>query len=159
MENLDFLTLPVTHPTGEYAVTIGYDLLDQIGSLSNTADNVALITDTNVGPLYANKAAKQWENCTVITLPAGESYKTLDSVRTAYEAMFAAGCDRQTTVVALGGGVINDMSGFIAATFMRGVRFVTCPTTLLSIVDASVGGKTGVDMPEGKNLVLSLIHI
>ncbi len=153
MENLDFLTLPVTHPTGEYDVTIGYDLLSQIGRISGTDDNVALITDTNVGPLYAKQAAQQWENCVVITLPAGEAYKTLDSVRTAYEQMFAAGCDRQTTVVALGGGVINDLSGFVASTFMRGVRFVTCPTTLLSIVDASVGGKTGVDMPEGKNLV------
>jgi len=103
--------------------------------------------------LYAKRAASQWENCMIITLPAGESHKTLDSVRLVYEQMFAAGCDRQTTVVALGGGVINDLAGFVAATFMRGVRFVTCPTTLLSIVDASVGGKTGVDMPEGKNLV------
>lgn len=153
MENLEHLTLPVTHPTGNYDVTIGYDLLGKIGTLSATEDRVALITDTNVGPLYAKQAAKQWENCVVITLPAGEAFKTLDSVRMAYEQMFAAGCDRQTTVVALGGGVINDLSGFVAATFMRGIRFVTCPTTLLSIVDASVGGKTGVDMPEGKNLV------
>ena len=153
MEELDFARLPVSHPTGEYHVTIGYDLLGQVGHLSKTADHVALITDTNVGSLYAKRAAKQWENCTIITLPAGEEFKTLDSVRTVYEQMFAAGCDRQTTVVALGGGVINDLSGFVAATFMRGIRFVTCPTSLLSIVDASVGGKTGVDMPEGKNLV------
>ena len=153
MKNLDHLELPVTHPTGGYKVTIGYQLLNQIGRLSDTLDRVALVTDTNVAPLYAKRAASQWENCTIITIPAGEKYKTLESVRFVYEQMFAAGCDRQTTVVALGGGVVNDLSGFVAASFMRGVRFVTCPTTLLSIVDASVGGKTGVDMPEGKNLI------
>ena len=153
MKNIDHLELPVTHPTGGYDVTIGYQLLDRIGRLSNTPDHVALITDTTVAPLYANRAARQWENCTIIAIPAGEKFKTLESVRFVYEQMFAAGCDRQTTVVALGGGVVNDLSGFVAASFMRGVRFVTCPTTLLSIVDASVGGKTGVDMPEGKNLI------
>jgi shikimate kinase/3-dehydroquinate synthase len=151
--NPDYSELSVNHPTGDYRVNIGYQLLDQIGKLSNTFDHVALVTDTNVAPLYANQAAKQWKDCTIIIIPAGEAHKTLESVRFVYEKMFAAGCDRQTTVVALGGGVVNDLAGFVAATFMRGVRFVTCPTTLLSIVDASVGGKTGVDMPEGKNLV------
>lgn len=153
LQNFDYSELPVFHPTGEYQVYIGYQLLDQIGHLSKTEDQVALITDTNVAPLYAKRAARQWDNCTIITIPAGESHKTLESVRYVYEQMLAAGCDRQTTVVALGGGVVNDLAGFVAASFMRGVRFVTSPTTLLSIVDASVGGKTGVDMPEGKNLI------
>ncbi|MFK7805373.1 MAG: 3-dehydroquinate synthase [Anaerolineae bacterium] len=153
LKTSDCSELPVYHPTGEYRVYVGYQLLDKIGSLSNTQDHVALVTDTNVGPLYAQKAARQWDDCTIITIPAGESHKTLESVRFVYEEMLAAGCDRQTTVVALGGGVVNDLAGFVAATFMRGVRFVTSPTTLLSIVDASVGGKTGVDLPEGKNLV------
>ncbi|MEM9775807.1 MAG: 3-dehydroquinate synthase [Chloroflexota bacterium] len=147
------LELNVEHPTGEYNVYVGYDLLDQIGALSDTPDQVALITDSNVGPLYAKRAAKQWENCTIVEVPAGEAHKNLDTVRKIYSQMFAAGCDRQTTVVALGGGVINDMAGFVAATFMRGIRFVTCPTTLLSMADASVGGKTGVDTLEGKNLI------
>lgn len=155
MEVIDqnYLELNVEHPVGEYTVYVGYGVVDQIGVLSNTSDRVALITDSNVGPLYAKRAAKQWGNCTVIQVPAGEAYKTLDTVRDIYSQMFAAGCDRQTTVVALGGGVINDMAGFVAATFMRGVRFVTCPTSLLAMADASVGGKTGVDTPEGKNLI------
>ncbi|MEM8863638.1 MAG: 3-dehydroquinate synthase [Chloroflexota bacterium] len=147
------LKLPVNHPTGSYPVYVGYALLNKIGELSGTPDHVAVITDTNVGPLYAKRVAAQWEHCVIVEVPAGEAHKTLETVNQIYSQMFAAGCDRQTTIVALGGGVINDMAGFVAATFMRGIRFVTCPTTLLAMADASVGGKTGVDMPEGKNLV------
>ena len=88
----------------------------------------------------------------LIVVPDGEQYKTLDTVRTIYDALLAHGADRSTLVVALGGGVIGDMAGFAAATFMRGVPLVQAPTTLLAMVDASIGGKVGVDLPQGKNL-------
>lgn len=146
--------LPIEHPAGQYNVYVGYELFSRVNELCPLNGGVALVTDTTVGPLYAQKLASQIDNeTTIITVPAGEKYKTLETVRQIYDEMFAAGLDRKATVVALGGGVINDVAGFAAATFMRGVDFVTCPTTLLSMVDASVGGKTGVDMPQGKNLV------
>lgn len=147
-------TLPIQHPTGQYNVFIGYDLLLRVNELAPINGRVALVTDTNVGPLFSRHVVKQLDQPTaVITVPAGEQHKSLETMRQIYEEMFAAGCDRKSSVLALGGGVINDMAGFAAASFMRGVDFVTCPTTLLSMVDASVGGKTGVDMPQGKNLV------
>jgi shikimate kinase/3-dehydroquinate synthase len=86
-------------------------------------------------------------------LPAGEQHKTLATVRDIYDQLLAAGFDRQGTVVALGGGVVGDITGFAAATYMRGVDLVQCPTSLLAMVDASIGGKSGVDLPQGKNLV------
>jgi 3-dehydroquinate synthase len=88
-----------------------------------------------------------------VTVPAGEANKTMDTVRTIYDQLFAAGLHSTATLVALGGGVVGDMTGFAAATYMRGINFVQCPTTQLAMVDASGGGKTGVDMPPGKNLV------
>lgn len=147
-------TLPIQHPTGQYNVYVGYNLLVHVNELAPINGRVALVTDNNVGPLFSRHVVEQLHQPTaVITVPAGEQYKNLETVRQIYEEMFAAGCDRKSSVLALGGGVINDMAGFAAASFMRGVDFVTCPTTLLSMVDASVGGKTGVDMPQGKNLV------
>jgi 3-dehydroquinate synthase len=89
----------------------------------------------------------------VVTLPAGEAHKTRDTWARATDAMLAAGCGRDTTVVALGGGVVGDLAGFVAATYLRGVPVVQVPTTLLAMLDASVGGKTAVDTPAGKNLV------
>jgi len=150
---LEQMTLPVTHPTGEYDVVVGFDILRSLRERLSDVESVAIITDENVAPLYGPVLKKQWPNGVLITVPAGEAYKTLDTVRTIYDQMFAAGLDRKAVVISVGGGVINDMSGFVAASYMRGIRFVTCPTTLLSMVDASVGGKTGVDMPQGKNLI------
>jgi 3-dehydroquinate synthase len=86
-------------------------------------------------------------------MPDGESHKTLDVVRFLYRRALAAKLDRRSVLIALGGGVVGDVAGFVAASFMRGIPFVQCPTTLLAMVDASIGGKTGVDLPEGKNLV------
>ena len=143
-------SFPVTHPTGSYAVTVGTNLLPNLRQLAGITGDIALVSDSNVAPLYA----AQIENVTVsITVPAGEQHKTLDTVRDIYDQLLAAGVDRKCTIVALGGGVVGDMAGFTAATYLRGVPFVQCPTSLLAMVDASVGGKTGVDMPQGKNLV------
>ncbi len=109
-----------------------------------------MITDSNVGPLHAKQIG---DTVAKLTVPAGEKYKTLASVNNLYSQLLAAGVDRKCTIVTLGGGVVGDMAGFVAASYMRGVPVVQCPTSLLSMVDASVGGKTGVDLPEGKNLV------
>jgi len=89
---------------------------------------------------------------TLITVPDGEQHKTLDTLRAIYDDLLAAGADRATLIVGLGGGVIGDVAGFAAATFMRGVPFIQAPTSLLAMVDASIGGKVGVDLPQGKNL-------
>lgn len=143
-------TLTVTHPTGKYDVLIGSDLLPRLRDLAHISGPMALMTDSHVGPLYAARCGQA--DC-VLTIPAGEQHKTLATANSLYAQLLAAGVDRGGTIVALGGGVVGDVAGFVAATYMRGVAFVQCPTSLLAMVDASVGGKTGVDLPEGKNLV------
>lgn len=142
--------LNVKHPDGQYEVMVGSGLLPRLRELANIHGPVAVITNDQVGPLYAAQVGPV--DC-VLTVPAGEQYKTLPTVNGLYSQLLAAGMDRTGTIVALGGGVVGDMAGFVAATYMRGVAFVQCPTSLLAMVDASVGGKTGVDLPEGKNLV------
>lgn len=144
--------LAVSHPQGRYDVLVGRDLLPRLRELiPDFGADVAVISDDNVGPLYGPQVAPG-AACMAIFL-AGETHKTLDTVRHLYEQLLEAGLDRSGTVVALGGGVVGDIAGFVAATYMRGVRLVQCPTSLLAMVDASVGGKTGVDLPQGKNLV------
>ncbi len=118
------------------------------------AHRIALITDAHVGPLYASSAARAFGNrASVFTIPAGESAKTRETWSRLTDEMLAAGYSRDTTIVAIGGGVVGDIAGFVAATYMRGVPIVQVPTTLLAMIDASIGGKTGVDTPAGKNLV------
>lgn len=140
-----------------YGVTIGAGALARLGDIVRTvapAHRYAVITDENVGPHYAAQASRALgANAAIFTVPAGEAHKTRDSWSALTDAMLADGCGRDTTVVALGGGVVGDLAGFVAATFMRGVPVVQVPTTLLAMVDASVGGKVGVDTPAGKNLV------
>ena len=89
----------------------------------------------------------------VSAIPAGEAHKNLETVSHLWQGFLEAGIDRKSTVIALGGGVIGDLAGFAASTYMRGVKWVAVPTTLLSMVDAAIGGKTGFDLPEGKNLI------
>ncbi len=139
----------VTHPNGRYNVTVGPELLPDLRDLAGVNGPVAVITDSNVGPLYAERIGAD----VVVTIPAGEAHKTLATVNQLYGQLLSAGLDRQGTVIALGGGVVGDVAGFAAATYMRGVDFIQAPTSLLAMVDASVGGKTGVDLPQGKNLV------
>jgi len=92
-------------------------------------------------------------NAKVLVIPAGEDHKTLETISLLWKSFLENGLDRKSTVIALGGGVVSDMAGFAAATYMRGINWICVPTTLLSMVDASVGGKTGFDLPEGKNLI------
>lgn len=142
--------LPVAYPHGQYNVIVGSDLLPRIRQLTGIEGPLAVITDSNVGPLHANGVDT---SDFVVTIPAGELFKTLATVNNIYGELLAAGLDRQGTILALGGGVVGDVAGFVAATYLRGVDFVQCPTSLLAMVDASVGAKTGVDLPQGKNLV------
>jgi 3-dehydroquinate synthase len=114
---------------------------------------VAVITNTTVGALYGASLVERLPGAFLIVVDDGEQYKTLDTLRTIYTALLAHGADRSTLVVTLGGGVVGDMGGFAAASFMRGVTLVQAPTSLLAMVDASLGGKVGVDLPQGKNLV------
>src|SRR5581483_12001111 len=115
------------------------------------AHRYAIITDANVGPIHAPRIrdALRAPADAVFTVAAGEEHKTRDSWAKLTDALLAAGYGRDTTVIALGGGVIGDLAGFVAATFMRGVPFVQIPTTLLAMIDASIGGKTGVDTAAG----------
>jgi 3-dehydroquinate synthase len=114
-----------------------------------------VISDSNVGPLYANQILTGLEKgaADLLTIPAGETNKTRDTWARLTDQMLAKGYGRDSAVIALGGGVVGDLAGFVAGTFMRGVPVVQVPTTLMAMVDASIGGKTAVDTPAGKNLV------
>ena len=146
--------IPVRHPGGQYDVVVGEKLLPDACALAGVTGPAAVLTDSEVGARHA--AAVRSPNgavLPVLTMPAGEQHKTLDTVRDFYDGLLAAGLGRDATLIALGGGVVGDVAGFVAATYLRGVPFVLCPTSLLAMVDASIGGKTGVDVPQGKNLV------
>jgi 3-dehydroquinate synthase len=140
-----------------YPIYIGRGLLAQGELLTRhvTGGRVAVISNDTVAPLYLKTVlpALAGHRPVEIILPDGEEFKTLEVLNRIYTALLEARCDRQTTVLALGGGVIGDMAGFAAATYQRGVPFIQIPTTLLSQVDSSVGGKTGVNHPLGKNMI------
>ena len=120
-----------------------------------------IVTDNNVGPLFARRVKQSLTSAgfkpTLITIPAGEKSKTLNQAAAICDQMLAAGLDRRSFVIGLGGGVIGDISGFVAAIYHRGIPHVQIPTTLLAMVDSSIGGKTGVNTNDGKNL-LGIIH-
>ncbi|MBE3039889.1 MAG: 3-dehydroquinate synthase [Chloroflexi bacterium] len=119
--------------------------------------SLVLVSDEHVGRLYAKGMLgalhKSGLTANAILIPPGERHKTMDTVSMLWEAFLSAGLERGSTVIALGGGVVSDLAGFAAATFLRGVRWVVLPTSLLGMADASLGGKTGADLPQGKNLV------
>jgi 3-dehydroquinate synthase len=144
-------TIAVNYPGGRYNVVVGANLLADWRDLTGAGSRPAIvISDHHVAPFYAQRLGDVLD---VVTIPAGEEHKTLATVHRLYERLLVAGLDRAGLVLALGGGVTGDVAGFVAATYMRGVPVIQCPTSLLAMVDASVGGKTGVDLPQGKNLV------
>ena len=155
------LRLPVEIPeVASYDILLGSGLLTEAPSLLAERDlggDVVIVSDENVAPHWSAPLLRAFDRAgrraTLITLPAGEAHKNLAVIARLYDEFLAAGLDRSGVVIALGGGVIGDMAGFAAATYLRGVRFVQMPASLLAMVDASVGGKTGVDLPQGKNLV------
>lgn len=146
--------------TATSRLTIGSGVMNCIGTacseLSKNA-KVAIVTDSNVAPLYASTVSDSIKasglDVYTMTLPAGEEHKTLSTVSGIYAFLAENRFTRSDILVALGGGVVGDISGFTAATYLRGIRSVQIPTTLLAQVDSSVGGKCGVDLPQGKNLV------
>jgi shikimate kinase/3-dehydroquinate synthase len=142
------------------SVSVGRGLLRTLGAQVATLNptGAAIITDTTLAKLWGEQIRHDLLASgipvTLLKVPPGESHKTLATVATLYDQLAEAGLDRSGVVVALGGGVVGDMAGFVAATWMRGMRgLVQIPTTLLAMVDASIGGKTGVDHPKGKNLI------
>ncbi|MDM8530256.1 3-dehydroquinate synthase [Anaerolineales bacterium HSG25] len=153
-------TTTVTHPTGSYPIYLAENALAHAGAkladLGHTG-RCAVVTNETVGPLHGSALVASLQSAgfepTQIELPDGEQFKNLDTVAQLYSQLIEAKLDRNSPVIALGGGVIGDTVGFAAASYLRGVPFVQIPTSLLAMVDASVGGKTGVDVPEGKNLV------
>jgi len=136
-----------------------YDILIEPGLLNTDmrqrfgiSGKVVIISNVTIGPLYGEDLAVS-VGADLVKMLDGERYKNLNTVEMLYGDLVACGADRKTTLIALGGGVVGDAAGFVAATYMRGIRLIQIPTTLLSMVDSSVGGKVGVDLPQGKNLV------
>ena len=153
-------TVTITLPHHRYDVIIEPGALARVGSLVHELaphDRCALVVDPDVMAIHGEQVRHALHDAGYViathALSGGEAAKTLDTVREAYDVLLDARLERRSPVVALGGGVTGDVTGFIAATYLRGVPFVQCPTTLLAMVDASVGGKVGVNLPQGKNLV------
>lgn len=132
-------------------------LADSLKSLGCEGHRICIVTDSNVAPLFLDEVQTLTEtvcsSCIVFQFEAGEKNKTLDVIRDLYEVLIQAGFDRKDYLLALGGGVVGDMTGFAAATYLRGIRFIQVPTTLLAQIDSSIGGKTGVDFDQYKNMV------
>src|SRR5690606_3988091 len=148
--------ISVTAPDSRYDIVIESGLLRQAERLVSEfglGRRAAVITNITLAPIYGEALVAALPNAALVTMPDGEQFKTLATVATVYGDLVRARLDRGSTVIALGGGVVGDTAGFAAATYMRGVRLVQIPTSLLAMVDSSVGGKVGVDLPDGKNLV------
>jgi len=153
-------TIKVALGERSYPIYWGDGILTELpGILADveTKGTAAIVTDSNVGPLYGDQVRELIESAGLRTvtceLPAGEENKRLEFIETWCGAFIEANMDRSSLVVALGGGVVGDMAGFAAACFMRGIRFIQIPTTIVAQVDSSVGGKTGVNHPLGKNTI------
>ena len=151
-------TVNVATPGGQYPIHIASGRLDALAqSIPADATTIALVTNPVIQGLMGERVTKvlatTGKRIVPIVLPDGEAHKSWETLNLIFDAMLGAQLDRRTVIVALGGGVIGDMAGFAAAVYMRGVRFVQVPTTLLSQVDSSVGGKTAVNHPLGKNMI------
>ncbi len=138
---------------GEYDVVV-----DSVARLTKSLyQNFVIVTDENVAKFHLENVKSVFRDSSCepksVIIPAGETYKNLETINYLWKSFLENGLDRKSTVIALGGGVIGDMTGFAASTYMRGISWIAVPTTLLSMVDASIGGKTGFDLPEGKNLI------
>jgi len=152
-------TLTVGLGSRSYPILIGSGLLSQPELLRSCLPRkrAAIVSNTTVAPLYLDKLQQALRNIDIssvsIILPDGEEYKNSDTLNLIYDALLNNRCERSTPLIALGGGVIGDITGYAAATYLRGVPFIQIPTTLLAQVDSSVGGKTGINHPLGKNMI------
>lgn len=147
-------------PAFSYPIWIENGILDdpiQWLPHSLSIDHYAIITDDHIQPLYGDTLLKKLRtlglNAFLMSFPAGESAKNQNTQQQIFDALFREGCGRQTLILALGGGVVGDLAGFVAATYMRGIPYIQIPTSFLAMIDSSVGGKTGIDTPFGKNLI------
>lgn len=153
------LRVPIDLGDRSYAILIGSALIDSPASYEGLprGGHALIVTNETVAPLYLARLQaplrSRHAKVHTVVLPDGEAHKEWVTLQRIFDALLAAGCDRKTVLYALGGGVVGDMTGFAAACFMRGVSFVQVPTTLLAQVDSSVGGKTGINHPLGKNMV------
>lgn len=155
------LTVSVSPGEHSYEVLIGSGLLAQTGNLARRyfpySRRCVIVTDSNVGPLYGESVAAPLRDAgfspEILTVPAGEGSKSFETLQDVLRGMLRAGLDRHSFLLALGGGVVGDLAGFAASVFYRGIPYVQIPTTIVSQVDSSVGGKTGINAPEGKNLI------
>lgn len=151
------ITLNVDLAERSYPIFIGQDLLSQAELVRPfvKGSQVMIVTNTTVAPLYLEACKALFKDVKLdwVILPDGEQFKSLEVLNQVFDKLIGAHFDRKSTLVALGGGVIGDMTGFAAAAYQRGVPFIQIPTTLLSQVDSSVGGKTGVNHPQGKNMI------
>ncbi|MFY9235510.1 MAG: 3-dehydroquinate synthase [Fimbriimonadaceae bacterium] len=138
--------MTVKHRLGEYPVSFG----SLSGALKSCPDDAVVLTDSNVNRHWGALALERWP---VHAVTPGEGSKSIATYQTCLQWLAETGASRRTVVIALGGGVVGDLAGFVAATYMRGIPLIQIPTTLLSMVDSSVGGKVGIDLPHGKNLV------
>lgn len=152
-------TLKVELADRSYPIHIGKNLISDASLILPylKRKHVAIVTNTTVAPLYLAQLSQSLQAAGVtviaIILPDGEAYKNSATLNTIYDTLLQNRCERSTTLIALGGGVIGDLTGYAAATYLRGVPFIQIPTTLLSQVDSSVGGKTGINHPLGKNMI------
>lgn len=151
-------TLRVDLGINSYDIIIGKNILSDIGNhIKSEGGKVFVISDTNVAPIFANtiidSLLEKGLDCKLEVLEAGEETKNIKSIAPLYSSMLSYNLTRKDLIITLGGGVIGDLGGFVASTYLRGVPFVQVPTSLLAQVDSSVGGKVAVDLPEGKNLV------
>ena len=152
-------TLKVELADRSYPIHIGKNLISDASLILPylKRKHVAIVTNTTVAPLYLEQLSQSLQAAGVtviaIILPDGEAYKNSTTLNTIYDTLLQNRCERSTTLIALGGGVIGDLTGYAAATYLRGVPFIQIPTTLLSQVDSSVGGKTGINHPLGKNMI------
>ncbi len=153
--------LQIRSPENVYPIWVGEGMLQQVGAAMQECGlrqtDVGVVTNPQIADLYqtalADSLVRAGFTPHMLIMPEGERYKVLDTVRDLYTQCIRAGLDRSSTIVALGGGVVTDVAGFLAATYLRGVPYFPVPSTVLSMVDSSVGAKSGVDLPEGKNLV------
>jgi 3-dehydroquinate synthase len=159
LENTSPIDVQIALGERSYPILIGAGLLSQPAAWQGlpTASTALIVTNDAVGPLYAaalHQALKpHYAQIHQVSLPDGETHKTWQTLNQVFDVLLSQGCDRKTVLFALGGGVVGDMTGFAAACYMRGVPFVQVPTTLLAQVDSSVGGKTAVNHPLGKNMI------
>ena len=157
--------IQVKLPCNKYEILIENGLIQDIGDkIANiyTGDKIAIITDTNVDKFYGdvvnNALEEKGYDTLKVVLPAGEKSKSMDSLMVLYDKLLDFNLNRGNLIIALGGGVIGDLTGFCASTLLRGIPFVQIPTSLLAQIDSSIGGKVAIDLPRGKNLVGSFYH-